>query len=87
MMRRSYHPVKDRDVVWVWKPYFMERPAAGTTHGTPHVYDTHVPQLWYGAGVPKGVHRERVGVDDIAPTLAGLLGIPRPPQAKGRQLF
>jgi hypothetical protein len=37
--------------------------------------------------VPKGTHPERIGVDDLAPTLAGLLGIPPPPQAKGRRLF
>ncbi|MDI1251093.1 MAG: hypothetical protein PSV13_19685, partial [Lacunisphaera sp.] len=63
------------------------RANTGTTHGTPYQYDTHVPQLWYGVGVPPGVRTERVGVDDIAPTLAHLLGIPVPPLAGGRILF
>jgi arylsulfatase A-like enzyme len=87
MMRRSYFPPKDRDVAWVWKPYFMERATAGTTHGSPYATDTHVPQLWFGAGVPAGVRPERVSVEDIAPTLAQLIGVPRPPQAMGRHLF
>ncbi len=87
MVRRSYYGPSDRDVVFVVKPYFMNKVPTGTTHGTPYDYDTHVPQLWFGAGVMPGVHPERVGVDDIAPTLAGLLGIPSPPEARGRRLF
>ena len=87
MVRRSYYAPRDRDVVYVLKPYFMDRANAGTTHGSLHAPDTHVPQVWFGAGVPRGVHVERVGVDDIAPTLSALLGIPSPPQAMGRVLF
>jgi arylsulfatase A-like enzyme len=86
MMRRSFHPARSPDVFFIEKPFFQIR-AQGTTHGTPHDYDTHVPQLWYGAGVKPGVHGERVGVDDLAPTLAGLLGVELPPEAKGRRLF
>jgi predicted AlkP superfamily pyrophosphatase or phosphodiesterase len=86
-VRRSYYEPRDRDVVMILKPYFMDRLPAGTTHGTPYDYDQHVPQLWYGTGIIPGVHLERVGVDDIAPTLSALLNIPRPPQAQGKQLF
>lgn len=86
-VRRSYYAPRDRDVVFVLKPYFINKTPTGTTHGTPHDYDQHVPQLWFGAGVTPGTHPERVGVDDIAPTLSGLLHIPRPPQAEGKQLF
>jgi arylsulfatase A-like enzyme len=88
MVRRSYYGPSDRDVVYVLKPYYMDKADYGTTHGSPYDYDTHVPQLWFGRGVPRGeVHHERVGVDDIAPTLSSLLGIPVPPQAQGRRLF
>lgn len=86
-VRRSYYAPRDHDVGIVLKPYFINRTPAGTTHGMPYDYDQHVPQLWFGAGVTPGVHLERVGVDDLAPTLAAHLGIPRPPQAEGRQLF
>lgn len=85
--RRSYFPGRSQDVIFVLKPYFIDRPKSGTNHGTPYDYDTHVPQLWFGAGVTPGIHVERTGVDDLAPTLAGLLGVPRPPQAQGRRLF
>ena len=85
--RRSFFPGRSQDVIFVLKPYFIDRPKSGTNHGTPYDYDTHVPQLWFGAGVTPGVHAERTGMDDLAPTLAGLLGVPRPPQAQGRRLF
>lgn len=85
MMRRSYHPERSPDVMFVLRPNFITR-KLGTNHGMPHAYDTHVPQVWFGAGVPVGVHEERVAVEDIAPTLAGLLGVDLP-EAKGRKLF
>jgi len=85
--RRSFFPGRSQDVVFVLKPYFIDRPKSGTNHGSPYTYDTHVPQLWFGAGVPAGRRSERVGVDDIAPTLAALLGVPAPPEARGRRLF
>ncbi|MCX6955702.1 MAG: alkaline phosphatase family protein [Verrucomicrobia bacterium] len=72
---------------YVLKPYYQIKTGTGATHGMPYAYDTHVPILWWGAGVPRGVHPERVSVEDIAPTLAALLGVPTPPQAMGRRLF
>jgi hypothetical protein len=86
-VRLSYYPPRSPDVVAVLKPYFIDRMTPGTTHGTPHDYDTHVPLLWFGVGVTPAVHRERVGVNEIAPTLDRLLGLPALPQADGRPLF
>lgn len=45
------------------------------THSMPYDYDTHVPIIFYGAGVRTGVHQEFVRTVDIAPTLAALLGV------------
>ena len=42
-----------------------------------------MPLLWFGVGVKPGTYTERVGVDDIAPTLANLLGIMKPPMGTG----
>ena len=86
-VRLSFYPLRSPDVIAVLKPYFIDRPTSGTTHGTPYDYDNHVPLLWWGAGIKPGVRTERVGVDDLAPTLAHLLGVPAPPQAAGRILF
>lgn len=88
MMRRSYRAASDRDVVFVLKANFISGTRAmGTTHGSPNPYDTHVAQLWYGVGVRPAIRGERVGVDDIAPTLAAQLGVPAPNGGPGRRLF
>lgn len=86
MTRRSYNASRGRDLVLIFKPYYFSR-AMGSTHGTPYDYDTHVPMLWFGAGIPHAARTERVAVDDLAPTLSALLNLPAPPQAKGHQLF
>jgi predicted AlkP superfamily pyrophosphatase or phosphodiesterase len=87
MVRRSYHAERGRDVIYLPKPYFIAKAPTGSTHGTPYDYDTHVPIVFFGAGVPKGVHTESVGVDDLATTLAPLLGVAPPPLARGKKLF
>ena len=86
MVRLSFHPARSGDVHFVEKPFFQIR-SLGTTHGTPHDYDTHVPLAWFGPGVKPGAHPERVGVDDLAPTLAALLGVDPAPEVQGRRLF
>ncbi len=86
-MRLSYHAKRSPDVVYVTRPFFFDRSPYGVNHGSPYNYDSHVPLLWYGAGVPAGRRSEPAGVDDLAPTLSKLLGLPAPPQAEGRQLF
>ncbi len=45
------------------------------THGSPYDYDSHVPIIFYGAGIRPGVHSNFVRTVDIGPTLAALLGI------------
>lgn len=59
---------------------------SGTTHGTPHDYDTHVPLMVHAPGYPTGQVDTRVAVNDIAPTLAKMLGIPPPAQSVGTPL-
>lgn len=87
-LRRSYFVGRSQHVVFVVQPYIVDwNKPAGTTHGTPYAYDTHVPLIWYGPGVTAETRLERVGVDDLAPTLSALLGVPPPPQAMGRRLF
>ncbi len=86
-MRLSFFPPRSPDVVAVLQPFFIDRINPGSTHGSPYDYDTHVPLVWFGAGVPAGVRTGRVGLDDLAPTLAHLLGVPAPPLARGVILF
>ena len=82
----SFNRARSGDLYYQMKPYWVDR-KTGTNHGSPYSYDTHVPLVWYGVGVKPGTYKEQVGVDDIAPTLANLLGILRPPMSQGRVLF
>lgn len=82
----SFHRDRSADVYYHMKPFWVDR-KAGTNHGTPYAYDVHVPMLWFGHGVKPGRYAERVGVDDLAPTLAHILGVMMPPQSTGRVLF
>lgn len=52
--------------------------ATGTTHGSWNPYDSHIPLLWYGAGIPKGETHRTVHMTDISATLAALLRIQMP---------
>lgn len=85
--RLSYHADRSQDVIFSPPPYFVDRSPFGSNHGTPYHYDSHIPLLWYGAGVPRRLSAERVGSDAVAPTLARILGIPPPPQAQAQPLF
>jgi hypothetical protein len=51
---------------------------AGTTHGSPWAYDTHVPVLLWGDAVSPGKDSEPLEQARVASTLAALLGIPAP---------
>lgn len=87
-VRLSYHTRRSPDVVYVLNPYFVDSRNSGSNHGTPYDYDNHVPLLWYGRGIPQGIQEpRRVAIQDIAPTLAALLQVPRPPQSAGNNLF
>jgi predicted AlkP superfamily pyrophosphatase or phosphodiesterase len=87
MVQRGFHPKRSGDVsVWLepqWGPVPMR---TGTNHGSPYAYDSHVPLVWYGAGIERGRSARRVDVTAIAPTLATLLRAPLPSGALGNVL-
>lgn len=58
----------------------------GTTHGTWNPYDTHIPLLWYGWGIPKGETHAVVNMTDISATLAALLNIQMPNGCIGKPI-
>jgi predicted AlkP superfamily pyrophosphatase or phosphodiesterase len=81
---RGYHPKRSGDIVFVLEPgWFEASRVQGTTHGSPYSYDTHVPILFYGKGIPKGSSSQRHAITDIAPTLSVLLQIKFPSGTSG----
>jgi arylsulfatase A-like enzyme len=84
-MRKAYFPDRCGDVSFVPKPYWLGSEWAlttGTSHGSPHPYDTHVPLLVYGPNVKPGVRKEEVVPATVASIFAKALGIAPPAKAE-----
>lgn len=81
-VRNSYDPERSGDLSvipaehWILVPGASPEGGDGTTHGTPHSYDQHVPLILLGRGVPAGRYTARVSPADIAPTLGHTVGVP-----------
>jgi hypothetical protein len=77
--RKSFNAQRSADISVVYKPYHLATPyLTGTTHGTPHEYDTHVPLLVYGKNVIPGRRHDPVTPQAIAAIFSHALGIQPP---------
>jgi arylsulfatase A-like enzyme len=83
---RSFFPERGPDVYVVLKPYWLMGGGSGTSHGSPYNYDTHVPLIFFGEDIKPGVYTDRVGISDVAPTLAAYLHIQQPSGSVGHVL-
>ena len=87
-MRKSYDPTRAAQLQIVLKADWIHsyRPG-GSTNGSPHRYDTHVPLMFWGPRyVGQGEEQTRAEIADLAPTLAAIAGLPAPAQSQGRDL-
>jgi predicted AlkP superfamily pyrophosphatase or phosphodiesterase len=85
-VKRSFDPERSGDVNVILKPYYLvgKKMGTGTTHGSPHPYDTHVPLLLSGPGIEPGVYKEAVTPQIVTALLAHGLGIKPPVDAEAR---
>jgi hypothetical protein len=81
----GYNVRRGADVYLLLEPYWIYG-AHGTSHGTPFGYDAHVPVIFMGPGIKARRFDEPIVVNDIAPTLATLLGVETPSGSVGRVL-
>jgi len=86
----NFNPSRSGDVFIVFEPQHFINDFDGltvaSTHGSPWTYDTFVPLIFAGAGVPaQRIHR-RVHTVDVAPTLAAFVDVKSPSGAIGRPL-
>ena len=88
-VKLAYRPERCGDLIGIPNPgVLVTGYAEGTSHGSPHNYDTHVPVLAFGAGVPAlGKRIEPKSSLIVAPTLAALLGVDPPAAAKEKPAF
>jgi predicted AlkP superfamily pyrophosphatase or phosphodiesterase len=80
MTINGYNKMRSGSIQVILNPgwYDYGGKTTGTVHGTWQPYDTHIPLLWYGWHVKKGVSHETVYMTDISATLAAFLHIQMP---------
>ena len=87
---RNFHPKRSGDIYVVFEPDVFINDFDGlvvaSTHGSPWRYDTFVPVMFAGAGLPAEKISRAITPYDIAPTLATYLGMKPPSGAIGLPL-
>jgi arylsulfatase A-like enzyme len=81
----GFYGPRSGDLFILPEPYYWFEPT-GTSHGTPYDYDTHVPLIFLGCGIRPGTYSLAVAINDVAPTLAALLGVAQPSGSIGHIL-
>jgi hypothetical protein len=85
---RAYFPGRNGQIVIVPKDGHIitkRGPAQHFMHGSPWPYDSRIPFFYYGPTfIRQGTYPEPVVLQDMAPTLAELLGVAMPPTSVGR---
>lgn len=79
----AYQPERCGDVIVIpQRNVVISKYDLGTSHGSPYPYDTHVPIVAFGAGIPKlGEKKEPVSSLLVAPIVSSALGIAPPAKA------
>ena len=86
----NFNATRSGDIYVVFEPHWfignMEGLEVAAMHGSPWAYDTHVPILIAGPGIPSGRVSRRVETVDVAPTIAAYLGTKYPSGTRGKPL-
>jgi predicted AlkP superfamily pyrophosphatase or phosphodiesterase len=86
----NFHAKRSGDIYIVFEPNWFINDFDGltvaSTHGSPWNYDTHVPIVFAGAGLPAAMIDRKVQTVDIAPTLSLYLGVKPPSGSVGTPL-
>jgi predicted AlkP superfamily pyrophosphatase or phosphodiesterase len=88
-VRYNHHPKRSGDIYVFQSPYWFmfERGAVAGMHGSPWIYDTHVPLIFVSPGVKSASIYRTVHLIDVAPTLSAMLGISAPASSQGEVLW
>ncbi|MBM1108178.1 alkaline phosphatase family protein [Aurantibacter crassamenti] len=86
LIQNGYNEKRSGDVIYVQKPNTMSYSSTGSSHGSPYIYDTHTPLLFFGKGIKNGSTVARTEIPDIAATMAALLGISFPSGTTGKPI-
>jgi hypothetical protein len=83
----GFTPQRSGDLMLLTKSGVVDGYPTGTSHGVLYNYDAHIPLLWYGTGIKKGVVNGMTYMTDIAPTISTLLGIQMPSGSIGKPIL
>lgn len=83
-LQNGYNQKFSGDVMMIPYPATLTGGRTGTSHGSGYSYDTHIPIIFYGNGIKKGVSKKKYDIIDIAPTISNLLQIEAPNSATGK---
>tara|TARA_B110000046_G_C13025555_1_gene413813 strand:+ start:888 stop:2525 length:1638 start_codon:yes stop_codon:yes gene_type:complete len=83
-LQNGYNQKFSGDVMLIPFPATLTGGRTGTSHGSGYSYDAHIPLIFYGNGIKKGVSKKRYEIIDIAPTIANLLKIEVPNASTGK---
>lgn len=86
ILQNGYNQKRSGDVLIMLRPDVIDYSNTGSSHGSPQIYDTHTPLLFFGKGIKRGSTVKRTEIPDIAPTLAALLGIAFPSGTTGKPI-
>lgn len=83
----GYSAERGGDLFLLAKPFAIPGTGkTGTTHGSGHSYDTHVPILFYGSAFKPGRYADEFSITDIVPTLCTALRMTEPAGSTGKPL-
>jgi predicted AlkP superfamily pyrophosphatase or phosphodiesterase len=88
-VQAAFHPQRSGNVIAMPAAFWhmSDDPDADTaTHGSLHAYDTHVPLMIAGPGIPHQVVHRPVAPHDVAATLSAYFGITPPSGSVGEPL-
>lgn len=84
MIANGYNPKRTGEIIIIQDPGWFSSNGKGTTHGAWNPYDTHIPLIFMGWGIPRGHSSATYQQTDIAPTISALLHIQMPSGSVGK---
>ena len=88
-IQQGFNHKRSGDIIVELQPGWISKSweKGGTTHGSSHSYDTHVPLIFWGNNISKGETTKLANIKDIAPTISSLLEISFPNGCTGNPLI
>ncbi len=85
-VQNGFNYNRSGDVKFILEPGWYSVFSTAATHNSFQNHDTHIPLIFFGAGIPVGESFEYHTITDVAPTVSMILKIKIPNVATGRPI-